>query len=134
MDPAHHAHYPNTWGCMKLSLIRRAYSSHLHTVCAAIVCPGDSPLGDNSTFQDAGCQAPSCQDYLIGTLESLTLANGSAFSNARWEIDYVRVYANQCAARKDISGAVSLVSNVQWVIAMALGITIIMAVGLSSEL
>lgn len=49
---------------------------------------------------------------------TLTAANGSAFADARWEIDYVRVYTDKCVARKGMSGALSLHSHPPWIVAV----------------
>lgn len=39
----------------------------------------------------------SCEDFALSTY-TLT-ENASAFEDARWEVDYVRVYTDKCPSR-----------------------------------
>ena len=48
---------------------------------------------DNGAFSDDGCSGVSCQDYLVN--------NGEKFADARWEIDYLRIYSNGCEYEPD---------------------------------
>lgn len=71
---------------------------------ASAICPMDKLFGKHeiifditlcgywagpSFAQASGCPSMSCTDFVA--------QNASAFANARWEIDYVRIYTDKCS-------------------------------------
>lgn len=54
--------------------------------------------GAGSTFpNDKRCPNMSCDDFVLSAY--ILTENGSAFEDARWEVDYVRVYTDKCPSR-----------------------------------